>query len=40
VGNYTDVADAISGADPKGVFIMNDIIELKLDKEAETVSRN
>ena len=25
---------------PKGVFIMNDTIELKLDKEAETVSRN
>jgi hypothetical protein len=25
---------------PKGVFIMNDTIELKLDKESETVSRN
>ena len=25
---------------PQGVFIMNDTIELKLDKETETVSRN
>jgi hypothetical protein len=25
---------------PKGVFIMNDTIELKLDKESETVYRN
>jgi hypothetical protein len=25
---------------PKGVFIMNDTIEVKLDKEIETVSRN
>ena len=48
VGNFKDRKDAEDYQErlqkhfPKGVFIMNDIIELKLDKdkEAEAVSRN
>ena len=48
VGNFKDRKEAEDYQErlqkhfPKGVFIMNDIIELKLDKdkEAEAVSRN
>ena len=46
VGNFKDKKEAEEYQQrfqkyfPKGVFIMNDIIELKLDKEVETVSRN
>ena len=46
VGNFKDRKEAEDYRErlqkyfPKGVFIMNDTIELKLDKEAETVSRN
>jgi len=46
VGNFKDRREAEDYRErlqkyfPRGVFIMNDTIELKLDKEAETVSRN
>ena len=46
VGNFKDRKEAEDYRErlqkyfPKGVFIMNDTIELKLDKEAEAVSRN
>jgi hypothetical protein len=46
VGNFKDKKEAedyqqrLQKHFPKGVFIMNDTIEIKLDKEAETVSRN
>ena len=46
VGNFRDKKEAEDYQQrllkyfPKGVFIMNDTIEIKLDKEAETVSRN
>ena len=46
VGNFKEKKEAeeyqqrLQKYFPKGVFIMNDIIELKLDKEVETVSRN
>ena len=46
VGNFKEKKEAeeyqqrLQKYFPKGVFIMNDMIELKLDKEAETVSRN
>jgi hypothetical protein len=46
VGNFKDKKEAedyqkrLEKYFPKGVFIMNDTIEIKLDKEAETVSRN
>jgi hypothetical protein len=46
VGNFKDKKEAedyqkrLEKYFPKGVFIMNDTIELKLDKETETVSRN
>ena len=46
VGNFKDRKEAEDYQErlqkyfPKGVFIMNDTIEIKLDKEAETVSRN
>jgi hypothetical protein len=46
VGNFRDKKEAedyqqrLQKYFPKGVFIMNDTIEIKLDKEAETVSRN
>ena len=45
-GNFKDRKDAeayqrrLNSYFPKGVFIMNDTIEIKLDKEVETVSRN
>ena len=46
VGNFKERKEAEEYLDrlkkyfPQGVFIMNDTIELKLDKETETVSRN
>jgi len=46
VGNFKDKKEAedyqkrLQKYFPDGVFIMNDTIELKLDKESETVSRN
>ena len=46
VGNFRDKKEAedyqqrLQKYFPKGVFIMNDTIEIKLDKDAETVSRN
>jgi len=46
VGNFKDRKEAedyqqrLQKYFPKGVFIMNDTIEIKLDKDAETVSRN
>lgn len=46
VGNFKEKKEAedyqkrLEKYFPKGVFIMNDTIELKLDKENETVSRN
>ena len=46
VGNFKDRKEAedyqkrLQKYFPKGVFIMNDTIEVKLDKDAETVSRN
>ena len=46
VGNFKEKKEAedyqkrLEKYFPKGVFIMNDTIEIKLDKEAETVSRN
>ena len=46
VGNFKEKKEAedyqqrLQKYFPKGVFIMNDTIEIKLDKEAETVSRN
>ena len=46
VGNFKEKKEAedyqkrLEKYFPKGVFIMNDTIEVKLDKEAETVSRN
>ena len=46
VGNFRDKKEAEDYQQrllkyfPKGVFIMNDTIEIKLDKDAETVSRN
>lgn len=46
VGNFKDRKEAQEYLErlkkyfPQGVFIMNDTIELKLDKETETVSRN
>ena len=46
VGNFKDRKEAEDYRErlqkyfPKGVFIMNDTIELKLDKDAEAVSRN
>jgi len=46
VGNFKDKKDAEEYRErlqkyfPKGVFIMNDNIEVKPDKELETVSRN
>ena len=46
VGNFREKKEAedyqkrLEKYFPKGVFIMNDTIEIKLDKEAETVSRN
>ena len=46
VGNFKERKEAEEYLDrlkkyfPQGVFIMNDTIELKLDKEMETVSRN
>ena len=46
VGNFKEKKEAedyqkrLEKYFPKGVFIMNDTIEIKLDKETETVSRN
>ena len=46
VGNFKDRKEAEDYRErlqkyfPRGVFIMNDTIEVKLDKDAETVSRN
>lgn len=46
VGNFKDRKEAeeylqrLKKYFPEGVFIMSDTIELKLEKEAETVSRN
>ena len=46
VGNFKEKKEAedyqkrLEKYFPKGVFIMNDTIEIKLEKEAETVSRN
>lgn len=46
VGNFKEKKEAedyqkrLEKYFPKGVFIMNDTIEIKLDKEAETISRN
>lgn len=46
VGNFKDKKEAedyqkrLQKYFPDGVFIMNDTIELKLEKDAETVSRN
>ena len=46
VGNFKEKKEAedyqkrLQKYFPKGVFIMNDTIEIKLDKDAETVSRN
>lgn len=46
VGNFRDRKEAQEYLErlkkyfPQGVFIMNDTIELKLDKESETVYRN
>jgi hypothetical protein len=46
VGNFKEKKEAEDYQErlkkyfPKGVYIMNDTIEIKLDKETETVSRN
>ncbi|SRR5258705_12410998 len=46
VGNFKDRKEAedyqkrLQKYFPKGVFIMNDTIEVKLDKDAEIISRN
>ena len=46
VGNFKEKKEAedyqkrLEKYFPKGVFIMNDTIEIKLDKEADTISRN